>query len=158
MSLSDESGWAWLIPLHNGTTSVGVVMNQDISINKKRTHATGSAPSARDFYLEQLKLAPGLLEIISKDGKLASDVKSASDYSYSATSYAGEGYRIVGDAGGERSTVDNPSFPHLSSFECRGLIISSFDSVHRPILLIWRSPRALRRTRRCHLHRRLYSG
>lgn len=28
-------------------------------------------------------------------------VKSATDFSYSATSYAGENYRIVGDAGGE---------------------------------------------------------
>lgn len=28
-ALTDETGWTWLIPLHDGTHSVGVVMHQD---------------------------------------------------------------------------------------------------------------------------------
>jgi flavine halogenase len=56
-------------------------------------------------------LAPGVRRLIG-DGKLLGGgegeggVKSASDFSYSAPSYAGNGYRIVGDAGG--------TFPYFS--------------------------------------------
>ncbi|KAL5521035.1 hypothetical protein ACEPAG_8957 [Sanghuangporus baumii] len=132
-ALRDESGWAWLIPLHNGTVSVGVVMNQDIATAKKKKKAT--SPTTKEFYLEQLKLAPSLRAILhsasssssspppplsslssplsgdhSKDSKantteiqeratLISEIKSASDYSYSAPAYSLPYARIVGDAG-----------------------------------------------------------
>lgn len=89
-----------MIPLHNGQTSIGVVMNQDIFNAKKRAHHSGSVPSLHTHYREQLHLAPELVKLIGT-GELRTDIKSASDYSYSASSYAGEGYRIVGDAGGE---------------------------------------------------------
>ncbi|KAB8295897.1 hypothetical protein EYC80_008718 [Monilinia laxa] len=91
----DESGWCWMIPLHDDTTSVGIVMNQDVSISKKQAM---NSPSTKDFYLESLKQAPQILEFLSK-GSLETDIKAASDYSYSATSYAMPYCRIVGDAG-----------------------------------------------------------
>ena len=76
-------------------------MNQDISVEKKQSKT--QTPSAQDFYLEQLKLAPNLWNLISTgemcecpDG--GARVKSASDYSYSASFYAAPGLRIVGDA------------------------------------------------------------
>ncbi|CAN8103580.1 unnamed protein product [Discula destructiva] len=94
-ALQDESGWAWFIPLHNGTTSVGIVQNQKLSTQKKK--AAGS-PSQQDFYLQNLKLAPNLLALIN-NGKQVDKVKGASDYSYSASSYAFPNARIVGDAG-----------------------------------------------------------
>ncbi|KAK5991522.1 Flavin-dependent halogenase ascD [Cladobotryum mycophilum] len=95
-ALQDESGWAWLIPLHNGTTSVGVVMNQQIATEKKKER---NYDGTKDFYLDSLtKLAPNLMAIIG-EGKLVSEIKSASDYSYSASSYAFPNARIVGDAG-----------------------------------------------------------
>ena len=60
-------------------------------------------------YLETLELAPGLKKLLG-DGKLtdhpASDAKNpslvhtASDYSYSSDRYAGNGWRVIGDAGG----------------------------------------------------------
>ena len=60
-------------------------------------------------YLDTLELAPGLKGLLG-DGKLVdhlgsgSDNKSlvhtASDYSYSADRYGGDGWRVVGDAGG----------------------------------------------------------
>ncbi|EJD07853.1 FAD/NAD-binding domain-containing protein [Fomitiporia mediterranea MF3/22] len=97
-ALKDESGWAWLIPLHNGTTSVGIVMNQEIATAKRK--AVSPSPSSREFYLEQLKLAPSLLAILhSEPATLISDIKSASDYSYSSSSYSLPNARIVGDAG-----------------------------------------------------------
>ncbi|KAG9258401.1 uncharacterized protein F5Z01DRAFT_643164 [Emericellopsis atlantica] len=93
-ALQDESGWAWFIPLHDGTVSVGVVMNQKLAGEKKSAAGIDST----QFYHESLKLAPNLLDLIG-NGKFKSNVKTASDYSYSASSYAFPNARIVGDAG-----------------------------------------------------------
>lgn len=90
----DESGWAWFIPLHNGTTSIGLVRNQDIMTKKK----IASGLSTTDYYLDSLKLTPSVLELIG-NGTRVSDVKSASDYSYHSSSYAFPHARVVGDAG-----------------------------------------------------------
>ncbi|MCJ1430339.1 hypothetical protein MMC29_008257 [Sticta canariensis] len=94
-ALTDTSGWAWCIPLHNGTMSVGVVMRHDLSVQKKK--ALGS-PSGPEFYKESLKLAPNVLKILGK-GELVTDVKHASDWSYSASAYSSPYVRIAGDAG-----------------------------------------------------------
>ena len=91
---TDESGWAWFIPLHNGTHSVGVVMNQE-KMNKKKL---ASGLSTKEFYLLSLKLAPGVTRFLS-GGRLVTEIKSASDYSYNSTSYALSHARIIGDAG-----------------------------------------------------------
>ena len=68
------------------------------------------SPSTRR-YLETLELAPCLKELLG-DGKLVNHlgtidnspvlVHTASDYSYSADRYAGDGWRLIGDAGGEQ--------------------------------------------------------
>lgn len=94
-ALTDASGWCWLIPLHNGTSSVGIVQNQDAASTKKK--AMGS-PSQEDFYKESLNLAPRIKELLS-EAEMAAPVKQASDWSYSATCYASPNVRIVGDAG-----------------------------------------------------------
>ncbi|KAJ6454342.1 putative halogenase [Mycena sanguinolenta] len=94
-AMTDETGWCWFIPLHNGTVSVGVVMTEVSSIAKKRAMKGDTSLTAH--YHEQLQLAPGLVRILG-EGKLVSDIKSAGDYSYSATAYAGPNYRLVGDA------------------------------------------------------------
>jgi flavin-dependent dehydrogenase len=91
----DAAGWVWLIPLHDGTHSIGIVQNQDIATAKKRE---AGSPSSKDFYLQSLDLSPGIKELIG-NGELISDVKSASDWSYSASHYAFPYARIVGDAG-----------------------------------------------------------
>ncbi|KAF8999777.1 hypothetical protein BDQ17DRAFT_1391411 [Cyathus striatus] len=100
-ALKDESGWAWFIPLHNGTTSVGIVMDEEISKKKKaildKEHST-----LTDHYIKEMDTAPGikkLLENATLVKETTPAIKSASDYSYSATSYSGPNYRIVGDAG-----------------------------------------------------------
>ncbi|KAI8992929.1 FAD/NAD-P-binding domain-containing protein [Trametes punicea] len=128
-ALSDESGWAWFIPLHKGVTSVGVVMDQkQLGIRSRASSSAGGSPSLgsgrRDSlsartsstlaerYLSFLQLAPGVVDLIG-DGELVSlktdedddeaaegpMARSASDYSYSAAEYAGPGWRLVGDAG-----------------------------------------------------------
>ncbi|KAL9124475.1 MAG: hypothetical protein Q9217_006191 [Psora testacea] len=75
--------------------SVGVVMNQEVATSKKKAM---ESPSGRDLYLESIKLAPGIHKLLPK-AELVSEVKSASDWSYSASTYASPFVRIVGDAG-----------------------------------------------------------
>ncbi|KAG1720058.1 putative halogenase [Suillus lakei] len=105
-ALEDESGWAWFIPLHDGSTSVGIVMDQESSNRKKkasRATSGGSGSNLQTHYIEELSRAPGVLKLIEK-GTLRNDgtpeaVKSASDFSYSASSYAGDHFRLAGDSG-----------------------------------------------------------
>ncbi|KAK8134770.1 tryptophan halogenase domain-containing protein [Apiospora sp. TS-2023a] len=94
-ALKDASGWAWFIPLHNGTHSVGIVQNQEMANQKKRAMAE---PSTQRFYQQSLDLVPGIRELLAH-AELVSDIKSASDWSYSASCYAFPGVRVVGDAG-----------------------------------------------------------
>ncbi|KAI9659491.1 MAG: hypothetical protein M1821_001749 [Bathelium mastoideum] len=94
-ALTDASGWCWCIPLHNGTMSVGIVMRQDLSVQKKK--ALGSPPGP-EFYKESLKLAPNCLNILG-NAEIVTDIKHASDWSYSASAYSSPYVRVVGDAG-----------------------------------------------------------
>jgi flavin-dependent dehydrogenase len=55
-------------------------------------------PSSRGFLLEHMKYAPGISDLLS-NATLVSEVKSATDWSYSASTYAAPYIRIVGDAG-----------------------------------------------------------
>ncbi|KAJ3980955.1 hypothetical protein F5890DRAFT_1418594 [Lentinula detonsa] len=109
-ALLDESGWAWFIPINNGTTSVGFVRNQKLHNEGKeldRNVPCGlsfpDAPRSTTIttrYMTMLNLAPGIVKLITARGSFVEgSVKSASDYSYSAPSYAGPGFRIAGDAG-----------------------------------------------------------
>ncbi|TFK39897.1 putative halogenase [Crucibulum laeve] len=98
-ALTDESGWAWYIPLHNGTTSIGIILSKESFSNKKSNIPDiDNNDAIMKLYLEQLPLVPGLLRLLGK-GKLSSEVKTAGDYSYAASRYAGPGFRIAGDAG-----------------------------------------------------------
>ena len=86
---------------------MGVVMDQETSIRKKkarRTTSKGSETNLQTHYMEELARAPGVLKLIG-NGTLRNDskpeaVKSASDFSYSASTYAGDHFRLAGDAGG----------------------------------------------------------
>lgn len=74
-------------------------MNQDISISRRQAAGEGdNCQSVRDFYLSSLSLAPNLFQLL-EGSKLATDVKSATDYSYSSSSYVILHARTVGDAG-----------------------------------------------------------
>ncbi|KAJ5698560.1 hypothetical protein N7462_000565 [Penicillium macrosclerotiorum] len=94
-ALTDGSGWCWAIPLHNGTLSVGVVMRQDLFFGKKK--AAGS-PNSLDMYKLCLENVPGISSLLD-EAEIVSDIKMASDWSYSANAYAGPNFRIAGDAG-----------------------------------------------------------
>ncbi|KAJ7724282.1 putative halogenase [Mycena olivaceomarginata] len=95
-ALTDETGWSWFIPLHNGTVSVGVVLKEEVS-RAQRSTVVGPDVN-KSHYLTRLKLAPGVIRLLGT-AELTGEVKSAGDYSYSASYYAGPNYRIAGDAG-----------------------------------------------------------
>lgn len=94
-ALLDGSGWCWAIPLHNDTLSVGVVMRQDLYFGKKK--ADGSLGQLA-MYKTCLENAPHIHKLL-ENAEICSDVRMASDWSYSASAYAGPNFRIIGDAG-----------------------------------------------------------
>lgn len=75
--------------------SVGAVVRQDSQVQRKKAL---NSPTPVEFYKETLKLAPTGWEFI-RNGELVSDIKHASDWSYSASAYSSPYIRIAGDAG-----------------------------------------------------------
>lgn len=92
---TDCSGWAWFIPLHDGTRSVGIVQDQQMAAKKKR-HI--DRPSTMEFYKHCLGLAPRTKKFLEK-AELVTEIRSASDWSYTASTYHLPTARICGDAG-----------------------------------------------------------
>ncbi|KAL4243602.1 flavin-dependent halogenase family protein [Abortiporus biennis] len=96
-ALTDESGWVWYIPLHDGSTSIGIVMNEACNALKR----DASSLLLQDYYTQQINLlAPGTVKLIGEKGRIRKGdvVRMASDYSYSSENYAGKGWRLAGDA------------------------------------------------------------
>lgn len=83
------------MPLHDGTRSVGIVQDQKMSTDKTRQLG---CPSTLEFYEKCLEMAPRIKELLF-DAQLVSDIRSASDYSYTASTYHLTNARICGDAG-----------------------------------------------------------
>ncbi|PBK81222.1 putative halogenase [Armillaria gallica] len=103
-ALTDETGWAWFIPLHNGTTSISVVLAEDESKHKKAQHRSESNEKSlskvqHDCYMADLQRAPGLIQLLGSEAKFEGKLMSAGDYSYHVSEYAGPHFRIAGDAG-----------------------------------------------------------
>ena len=95
---------------------------------------------AEQRYLKALDLTPGVKRLLGSEGLMlrgepeSDTVRTASDYSYSASSYAGEKFRIIGDAAG--------AFSYYSVM----ILISDPKnfvgaSVHRSILFVRCTPR-----------------
>jgi hypothetical protein len=77
-------------------------MHQDTS-NRKKKEGPGKL---EDHYMSQLKLAPGVMDMIGENGDfVAGSIKATSDYSYHATSYSGDHYRLIGDAAGRNGCI-----------------------------------------------------
>lgn len=70
-------------------------MEQASSIKKKKL---SGCESALEFYKQSIQEAAGVAHYLSK-AELVTELKHASDWSYSASAYASPYLRIVGDAG-----------------------------------------------------------
>ncbi len=84
-----NGGWFWLIPLRNDITSVGFVS----SIPRWKE----SGLSAPEFLDQAFARSPYALGRLAA-GRRASEVWTASNYSYSCTRLTGPGFVLVGDA------------------------------------------------------------
>ena len=102
----DETGWCWYIPLSDGTVSVGTVVNEEKQIQKRKALREKAPDSTmKDFYMTQVKLAPMIEKLLRNATLVSSAIKSASDYSYSATQKSGPHFRLVGDAAGKLNSL-----------------------------------------------------
>jgi flavin-dependent dehydrogenase len=87
---SIPEGWGWIIPMRGGRTSVGLVVHKDhVRTNRSDGVAT--------IYQEGLRQSD-LLTAILASGRLASELKVETDYSYGSSSFSGDGYFVCGDA------------------------------------------------------------
>ncbi|MET8981862.1 NAD(P)/FAD-dependent oxidoreductase [Streptomyces sp. NPDC004539] len=89
---SRENGWLWAIPLHDGTLSIGLVTG------KKEYKADFDRLGGRDAVYHDAIARCEQLAAITKPGRLVSEVKSETDYSYVSDSFTGPGYFLIGDA------------------------------------------------------------
>jgi flavin-dependent dehydrogenase len=86
-----EDGWFWLIPLHDGITSVGFVGAQAAFRNRTGT------PQA--LLQERIDSSRTLSPRMTRANRV-SDVMTAGNYSYRARRSWGDGYMLIGDAFG----------------------------------------------------------
>ncbi len=89
---STPGGWFWVIPLHDGTVSIGYVTNRDRFIERRAELRGNDA-----VYDEAIEQCPGVKKIIQA-GTAVSAIRLEQDYSYSAESFIGAGYLLCGDA------------------------------------------------------------
>jgi flavin-dependent dehydrogenase len=84
-----DHGWFWLIPLSDGTTSIGAVC-WPYYMKSRKTN-----PS--QFLLETIALCPALAERL-REAKLLAPATATGNYAYSATRTSGDKYIMLGDA------------------------------------------------------------
>ena len=92
--LTNGSGWTWAIPLHDGTLSVGAVIDSNCYCDQRKENT-----SLDEIVHWALSKSPGCTALIG-DGEPVTETKIFTDYSYLAEQLAGPGYRLVGDAAG----------------------------------------------------------
>jgi flavin-dependent dehydrogenase len=87
-----DDGWVWLIPLHDGTMSVGLVLHKN-NFKARRE----SRESLEGVYREGI-LESALIAELLRDGELVSPISAEQDFSYLSERSAGPGYFMVGDS------------------------------------------------------------
>jgi flavin-dependent dehydrogenase len=85
-----QHGWFWVIPLADGTTSVGAVCWPYYLKSRDKP--------LRDFFADTIAMCPALVERL-KDATLVDDaVHATGNYSYTSTRCSDERYLMLGDA------------------------------------------------------------
>jgi halogenation protein CepH len=90
LSAAFGDGWFWFIPLHDGTTSVGAV----VDAHRFAAMADGDPDG---LYHRLIAACAPIAERVSR-GRLVSPIRVIRDYSYSSRSFHGPGYLLCGDA------------------------------------------------------------
>jgi halogenation protein CepH len=90
LSAAFADGWFWYIPLHDGTMSVGAVVDV-----RRWEHA--AAADAEATYRGLIARCPAVAERL-RHATLVSPVRIVRDYSYDSTRFWGPGWVLAGDA------------------------------------------------------------
>ena len=90
LSAAFADGWFWFIPLHDGTTSVGAVIDA-------QRFAGAAAGDAADLY-HRLIAACAPVAARTRAARLVSPIRVIRDYSYCSRRFYGPGYLLAGDA------------------------------------------------------------
>lgn len=89
---SIPEGWIWVIPLHNGITSIGLVAD------KKRFGEQCSSPADVEALYHRAVQSHPLVRRTIADAEQVSKIRTETDYSYVADRFSGPGHLISGDA------------------------------------------------------------
>ncbi|MEO6749820.1 MAG: tryptophan 7-halogenase [Casimicrobiaceae bacterium] len=87
--VTTADGWWWMIPFADGSVSVGVVMP-----SRKFKERAGSLEA---LFHSALAATPEVAGPLA-GSRRTTDVKAIADYSYKMSSFAGDGYCLIGDA------------------------------------------------------------
>jgi halogenation protein CepH len=90
LSAAFADGWFWFIPLHDGTTSVGAVVDA-----RRFAAEAGGDPAA--LYARLLAACTPVMQRL-RAARLVSPIRVIRDYSYCSTRFWGPGYLLAGDA------------------------------------------------------------
>lgn len=90
--LSVPSGWFWVIPLQDETTSIGLILHKTDFQAQKKQYST-----VERLYQEALHAYPAIAHLVER-GRLVSPLRVEQDYSYATERFAGPGYFLAGDA------------------------------------------------------------
>ncbi|WP_309637897.1 NAD(P)/FAD-dependent oxidoreductase [Methylibium sp.] len=114
-------GWFWLIPLADGSTSVGAVCWPYYLKSRDKPLA--------DFFADTITLCPQLGERLANASLVGGTVHATGNYSYGGTHCSGERYLMLGDA----YTFVDPVFSSgvylamQSAFEGAGVVATCLD-------------------------------
>jgi FADH2 O2-dependent halogenase len=84
-----QRGWVWQIPIYEGITSVGVVVEKEVFRDAGKDYET--------FFNDVIKLSNNTTHILKQAERLR-DFYVEADYSYKMSRFAGEGWLMIGDA------------------------------------------------------------
>src|SRR5207253_74858 len=90
LSAAFADGWFWYIPLHDGTMSVGAV----VDARRWRALADGDPEGT---YRGLIARCPAIAERLAR-ATLVSPIRIIRDYSYTSTRFTGPGFLLAGDA------------------------------------------------------------
>ena len=90
LSAAFADGWFWYIPLHDGTTSVGAVVDA-------RRFAGEAAGDPLPLYRRLIATCEPIAARV-RDARLVSPIRVIRDYSYCSSRFHGPGYLLAGDA------------------------------------------------------------
>ncbi len=91
LQTASRNGWFWYIPLHNNIVSVGVVAPFDYLFKNRGSY--------EQTYSEEVERCPAVRERVTT-GTRVTGYFATKDYSYRATTAAGDGWVMIGDAWG----------------------------------------------------------